>query len=196
MASKNATPERKNATWHFIVPLECNKVWKVPLNNASIIQIPYRAKKCRENASTITKCQVWPIQRFKIPKRRRSSQDPKTSDPFFMLYTVHAKYWFLSLFCMRVHHIVDDADLIAYQMWNEFTCFTSVGIKLCVNWGIHYEILWLHCMSSNLIAYDAMCTYCVDVRWSTHPLKQMRCVSYLYVICGRNNNECWRSWLK
>ena len=139
---------------------------------------------------------VWPIRRFKIPKRRRSSQDPKTSDPFFMLYTVHAKYWFLSLFCMRVHHIVDDADLIAYQMWNEFTCFTSVGIKLCVNWGIHYEILWLHCMSSNLIAYDAMCTYCVDVRWSTHPLKQMRCVSYLYVICGRNNNECWRSWLK
>ena len=31
----------------------------MPLNNASIIQIPYRAKKCRENASTIAKCQPW-----------------------------------------------------------------------------------------------------------------------------------------
>ena len=27
---------------------------------------------------------------------------------------------------------VDDADLIAYQKCNEFLCFTSVGIKLCV----------------------------------------------------------------
>ena len=58
---------------------------------------------------------------------------------------------------------VDHADLIAYQKWNEFTCFTSVGIKLCVEWEIHYEILWLHCMCLNLVAYDADCT-----NWATY----------------------------
>ena len=53
---------------------------------------------------------------------------------------------------------VDDADLIAYQMWNEYTCFACVGIILCVEWEIHYELLWLHCMCLNLVAYDAECT--------------------------------------
>ena len=49
-----------------------------------------------------TLARVWPIRRFKIPKRR--NQGPKTSEPF--LCYILARYRFLSLICMRVDHIV------------------------------------------------------------------------------------------
>ena len=74
---------------------------------------------------------------------------------------------------------VDNADLIAYQKWNEFTCFTSVGIKLCVKWEIHYEILWLHCMCLNLVAYDADCT-----NWVTYADQQEHVTWYMVTSRG------------